>query len=54
MDSVPKVCTLLIFIFANLFLFNKIILILKNYKWDIYKYLHSAPPSSGMLETGMP
>ena len=41
-DSVPKsVYTLSFFIFANLSIFNKIMLILKNYKWGIYKYLHS-------------
>lgn len=41
-DSVPKsVYILCFFIFANLFIFNKTISILKNYKWNIYKYLHS-------------
>ena len=41
-DSVSKsVYCPSFFIFANLSIFNKIMLILKNYKWGIYKYLHS-------------
>lgn len=45
-DSVPKsVYTPSFFLFANLFIFNKIILILKNYKWGIYKYPHFEPRS---------
>ena len=40
-DSVSKsVYSPCFFIFANLLIFNKTILILKNYKWDIYKYPH--------------
>ena len=44
-DSVPKsVYSPSFFIFANLLIFNKIILILKNYKLGTCKYLHFAPP----------
>ena len=45
LDSVPKsVYSPSFFIFANLLIFNKIILILKNYKLGTCKYLHFAPP----------